>query len=96
MRICGRYLSVYAAPGRCLYIRFILSSFYITTTAKHAMDSKRPQDDDAFLREWTIPEEDRHKYTTQPWAGEYRWFRSPNVICLERYRALRQQDEAGE
>ena len=38
--------------------------------------------EDAFLREWTIPEEDRAKYTTQPWAGEYRWFRSPNVLCL--------------
>ena len=41
--------------------------------------------DEAFLREWTIPEEDRAKYTSQPWAGEYRWFRSPNVIPLERY-----------
>jgi hypothetical protein len=49
------------------------------------MDSKRQQDD-AFLREWTIPEEDRHKYTSLPWAGEFRWFRSPNVICLEKYR----------
>ena len=41
------------------------------------------QQDDAFLREWTIPEEDRTKYTSQPWTGEFRWFRSPNVICLE-------------
>jgi hypothetical protein len=44
------------------------------------------QQDEAFLREWTIPEEDRAKYTSQPWAGEYRWFRSPNVVCLEHYR----------
>jgi hypothetical protein len=49
------------------------------------MDSKRQQND-AFLREWTIPEEDRHNYTSLPWAGEFRWFRSSNVICLEQYR----------
>ena len=45
----------------------------------------------AFLRELTIPEEDRFKYTTQPWTGEYRWFRSPNVVCLEQYRRQRQR-----
>jgi hypothetical protein len=50
------------------------------------MDSKQQQDDDNFLREWTIPEEDRDKYTSQSWVGEYRWFRSPNVVCLEQYR----------
>lgn len=44
------------------------------------MDAQKRHDSDAFLREWTIPEEDRAKYTTQPWAGEFRWFRSPNVI----------------
>jgi hypothetical protein len=60
------------------------------------MSRKATEQDDSFLREWTIPEEDRHKYTTQPWAGEYRWFRSPNVICLEKYRALRQREAAGE
>jgi hypothetical protein len=37
----------------------------------------RQQQDDSFLRKWTIPEEDRAKYTTQPWADVYRWFRSP-------------------
>jgi hypothetical protein len=45
----------------------------------------------AFLRELTIPEEDRAKYTSLPWTGEYRWFRSPNVVCLEQYRRQRQQ-----
>jgi hypothetical protein len=50
------------------------------------MDAQERQGDNAFLRQWTIPEEERAKYTTQPWAGEYRWFRSPNVICLEQYR----------
>jgi len=45
------------------------------------------QREDTFLREWTIPEEDRAKYTTQPWSGEYRWFRSPNIVCIEQYRS---------
>jgi hypothetical protein len=44
------------------------------------------EQDEAFLKAWTIPEEDRAKYTSQPWTGEYRWFRSPNVVCLEQYR----------
>jgi hypothetical protein len=59
------------------------------------MDVQKRHDSDAFLREWTIPEEDRAKYTTQPWAGEFRWFRSPNVICLEQYRQ-RKQEQGGE
>jgi hypothetical protein len=58
------------------------------------MDGKRQQDDDAFLREWTIPEEDRDKYTSQQWTGEFRWFRSANVICLEKYRRRRQREAA--
>jgi hypothetical protein len=59
------------------------------------MGGKATEQEDSLLREWTIPEEERHKYTTQPWAGEYRWFRSPNVICLEQYRR-RKQDRARE
>jgi hypothetical protein len=36
----------------------------------------------AFLRELTIPED--------------RWFRAPNVVCLEHYRRRRQrQQQAG-
>lgn len=38
------------------------------------------------LRDWTFPEEDRHLYTTAPWTGGFRWFRSANVIPLEQYR----------
>jgi hypothetical protein len=44
------------------------------------------EDDEAFMRNLVIPEEDRFKYISKPWAGEYRWFRSPNVVCLEHYR----------
>jgi hypothetical protein len=38
------------------------------------------------LRAWTFPEEDRPQFTTAPWQGGYRWFRSANVIDLWRYR----------
>src|SRR5262249_35886771 len=41
------------------------------------------------LRDWTFPEEDRAQFTTAPWRGEYRWFRSPNVICIEHWRQRR-------
>jgi hypothetical protein len=44
------------------------------------------EEDKAFFRQLVIPEEDRFKYMSRPWAGEYRWFRSPNVVCLEHYR----------
>jgi len=48
--------------------------------------------DDDWLQLWTIPEEDRAQYTSEPWRGEARWFRSPNVVCLETWRRqLRQQ-----
>jgi hypothetical protein len=47
---------------------------------------QQQNDDEAFLRQWTLPEEDRRKYTTRPWAGEFRWFRSPNVVPLEQWR----------
>ena len=48
-------------------------------------------EDEAFLQQLVIPEEDRAKYISHPWTGEYRWFRSPNVVCLEQYRRQRQQ-----
>jgi hypothetical protein len=50
-----------------------------------------PEDDGAWLRAWTIPEEDRRKYTSEPWRGEARWFRSSNVVCLETWRRMRGQ-----
>jgi hypothetical protein len=42
----------------------------------------------AFARQLVIPEEDRAKYTSATWVGGYRWFRSPNIVCLEKYRLL--------
>jgi hypothetical protein len=43
----------------------------------------------AFARQLFLPEEERAKYTTVKWDGGYRWFRSANVICLEKYRRLK-------
>jgi hypothetical protein len=45
-----------------------------------------PPEDEAWRRQWTFPYEDRLTLTTAPWRGERRWFRSANVIPLERYR----------
>jgi len=44
------------------------------------------EEGDQFWQQLTFPEEDRHLHTSAPWDGGYRWFRSPNVICLEKYR----------
>jgi hypothetical protein len=51
---------------------------------------------EAFLRAWTIPEEDRPKYTSQPWSGEYRWFRASNILCLEQHRRARRAKQQAE
>jgi hypothetical protein len=55
------------------------------------------QYDDAhsFARSITLPEEDRTKYMSARWEGGYRWFRSPNVVCLEKARRVRQLMEKG-
>ena len=42
--------------------------------------------DEAFLRAMTFPEEERANWTTSPWRGEFRWFRSPNVVALKKWR----------
>jgi hypothetical protein len=45
-----------------------------------------PKDDEEFLRWLVFPHEERRHLTSAPWRGEYRWFRSANVVALERYR----------
>jgi hypothetical protein len=39
-----------------------------------------------FFRQLVVPEEDRHLFTSAPWRGEFRWFRSPNIIPMEKWR----------
>jgi hypothetical protein len=53
---------------------------------------KRYDDSHDFLRRFIIPEEDRHLFTSAKWNGEFRWFRSANVVCLEKARLIRQQN----
>lgn len=43
-------------------------------------------EDEAFFRSIVVPEEDRRLFTSAPWRGEFRWFRAPNVVPLEKYR----------
>lgn len=43
----------------------------------------------AFARSVLLPEEDRAKLTAARWEGGYRWFRTPNVVCLEKAQRLR-------
>jgi len=40
----------------------------------------------AFWQQIVPPEEDRALFTAAPWRGEFRWFRSPNVVALEHYK----------
>jgi hypothetical protein len=44
----------------------------------------------AFARQVVLPEEERRRlFPAKTWSGGYRWFSSPNVICLEKYRHLK-------
>jgi hypothetical protein len=56
-------------------------------TYQSAPNHKRGEE--AFLRSLTVPEEDRHLFTAAPWRGEFRWFRSKNVVDLERWRRIK-------
>jgi hypothetical protein len=49
--------------------------------------------DEAFMQTIVVPEEQRVKLTNQPWAGGYRWYRAPNVVCLEHYRRPNNQPD---
>jgi hypothetical protein len=54
------------------------------------MSIENAEDDEAFLRSLIRPEEDRRLLHPElPWQGGYRWFRSANVIPMERYRERR-------
>jgi hypothetical protein len=44
--------------------------------------------EESFLRQVVFAEEDRHLFTTAPWHGEYRWFRSLNVVPIEHWQRV--------
>jgi hypothetical protein len=46
------------------------------------------EEDEKLMQALTPPEEDRHLFTRERWSTGFRWFRTPNVICLEHYRPL--------
>lgn len=49
-----------------------------------------PEDEEdlALLHQYMRSEEELRVYRKlMPWRGEHRWFRSPNIIPLEHYRA---------
>jgi hypothetical protein len=58
-------------------------------TKKQPLPDWWDADEETFLRHLVPPEEDRSLYRMPPWTGGFRWFRSPNVVCLEKARRLR-------
>jgi hypothetical protein len=55
------------------------------------MISKQIEEEDyeAFMRSLTRCEEDRRRlHPGTAWSGGFRWFRSTNVIPIERFRPL--------
>src|SRR5262249_9546582 len=79
---------------RCLVYSMSLSCIVTGSTDKTPMSTMTEamaeyEGEHAFARQLILPEEDRARYTSAKWEGGYRWFRSPNVVCLEKYRRLK-------
>ena len=45
--------------------------------------------EEKFFRSIMLPEEDRRRVTSELYTGGFRWFRSENVLDLERYHLQR-------
>jgi hypothetical protein len=58
----------------------------MTTEAEKLTDSQEDDEDEALLRKVIFCEEDRRALTSAPWTGGYRWFRSPNIVPIEKWR----------
>jgi hypothetical protein len=63
------------------------------TTEDKTIGSAKPDwfdaDEETFARHLVEPEEDQRRTSAQPWRGGFRWFRSPNVVCIEKERRKR-------
>jgi hypothetical protein len=46
----------------------------------------KPDEDELMLRSLVVCEEDRHLVTARPYESGFRWFRSANVVCLEKHK----------
>jgi hypothetical protein len=66
----------------------LLSFFpYYVTGTEPIMDTKSHPPDENWRRQSTVPEEDLPPcITAKRKPGEHRWFRSDNVIPIERYQ----------
>jgi hypothetical protein len=63
-----------------------------TKTLAEALDDYEAKHE--FARKISLPVEDRAKFMPlAKWESGYRWFRSPNVICLEKVRWLKRQSD---
>jgi hypothetical protein len=52
------------------------------------MPAFKPNPNAALWQKLTMAEEDRLAHSSAPsWKGDYRWFRSPNVVDLQNYRS---------
>jgi hypothetical protein len=49
------------------------------------MERRYSEEEERFYRKRILPEEDRDSYTSVR-GKSFRWFRSPNVVCIEHYR----------
>jgi hypothetical protein len=52
----------------------------------HTLVRRYSESEEAFYRNLIFPEEERRQFTTTTWDGNFRWFRSPNIIPIEKYR----------
>jgi hypothetical protein len=59
----------------------------VSTSIKKALEEY--DQEHAFAQLVIPPEEDRARLPLARWEGGYRWFRAPNIICLEKARRLR-------
>jgi hypothetical protein len=50
------------------------------------VEHRYTDEEHAFYRSLIWAEEDRTKFTTAPWGGCHRWYRNPDIHCLEHYR----------
>src|SRR5262249_42135414 len=70
----------------CSFLILLCVCVY-TTLWRGSMDAKlvkvAEEEDEVFIQSLVWPEEDRLRMTGTKWTGGYRYFRSPNVVCIE-------------
>ena len=88
-------------PGPSLTLTLYLSLSYLSIrvgcmlvhTLQEVINEQsltRGSDDEEFMRKLMWAEEDRHEFTSVNRMVGFRWFKAPNVVCIEKYRARKQ------